>query len=38
VLFRIGDDLARHPRLLRALRAVRVPIPGYYSLDLVVER
>ena len=41
LLFRIGGrvpGLARRRRLLRALRAVKVPIPGYYSLELVVER
>ncbi len=38
LLFRLGGGLARHPRMLRALRAIKVPIPGYYSLDLVVER
>jgi len=40
LLFRIGGrvpGLARRQRLLRALRAVKVPIPGYYSLELVVE-
>jgi hypothetical protein len=38
VLFRFGGGLAAHPRLLRALRTPRVPIPGYYALELVVER
>ena len=41
LLFRLGaafPGLARRPRLLRALRAPRVPIPGYYSLDTVLER
>ncbi|MGH3135694.1 MAG: class I SAM-dependent methyltransferase [Gaiellaceae bacterium] len=40
LLFRLGR---RHPALsarqslLRALRSPRVPIPGYYSLELVIE-
>ena len=38
LLFRVGHGLTRRPRLLRALRAVKVPIPGYYALELVVER
>jgi ubiquinone/menaquinone biosynthesis C-methylase UbiE len=38
VLFRVGGSLASRPRLLRLLRAPKVPIPGYYSLELVVER
>jgi ubiquinone/menaquinone biosynthesis C-methylase UbiE len=38
VLFRVGGKLASHPRLLRILRAPRVPIPGYYALEIVVER
>jgi ubiquinone/menaquinone biosynthesis C-methylase UbiE len=38
VLFRVGGKLASRPRLLRALRAPRVPIPGYYALAVVVER
>ena len=38
LLFRVGGSLAARPRLLRLLRAPRVPIPGYYSLELVVER
>jgi len=38
VLFRAGGGLARHPRLVRALRAATVPIPGYYALELVLER
>lgn len=40
VLFRIGakvPGLAGRLRILRVLRAVRVPIPGYYALELVVE-
>ena len=38
VLFRVGHRLRPHPRLLHALRATKVPIPGYYLLELVVER
>ena len=41
VLFRVGQRvpaLRRRRRVLRFLRAVKVPIPGYYSLELVVER
>lgn len=38
VLFRVGGRLRRRRRLLRALRAVKVPIPGYASLEVVVER
>ena len=38
VLFRVGGRLATHRRLLRVLRAVRVPIPGYYALEVVLER
>jgi ubiquinone/menaquinone biosynthesis C-methylase UbiE len=38
LLFRVGGGFAGHPRLLRALRAVKVPILGYYSLELVAER
>lgn len=40
VLFRVaaaGGILAQ-PSLLRALRVPKVPIPGYYSLNVVVER
>jgi SAM-dependent methyltransferase len=40
-LFRIGRwyrGLTRKRRLLRVLRALRVPIPGYYSLEVVLER
>jgi hypothetical protein len=37
LLFRVGGRLAAHPRALRALRAVKVPILGYYSLELVAE-
>ena len=41
LLFRVGGrvpGLARRQRILRVLRAVKVPIPGYYALELVVER
>jgi SAM-dependent methyltransferase len=41
VLFRIGHrvrGLAERRRLLRWLRAPRMPIPGYYSLEVVLER
>ena len=41
LLFRIGGrvpGLASRQTLLRALRAVKVPILGYYALELVVER
>jgi ubiquinone/menaquinone biosynthesis C-methylase UbiE len=41
VLFRIGHrvrGLAERRRLLWWLRAPRVPIPGYYSLEVVLER
>jgi SAM-dependent methyltransferase len=41
LLFRLGgrfDGLASRRALLRALRAPKVPIPGYYSLDVVLER
>jgi len=38
LLFRIGGALRSHPTARRALRAVRVPIPGYYSLELALER
>ena len=38
VLFRVGSGLAAHPRALRGLRSVKVPIPGYYSLELALER
>lgn len=38
VLFRVGGSLGRRPRLLRLLRAPRVPIPGYYALEVVLER
>jgi ubiquinone/menaquinone biosynthesis C-methylase UbiE len=38
LLFRFGRRLRRRRRLLHALRAVKVPIPGYSSLEIVVER
>ncbi len=38
VLFRVGHSLRSRPKLLRGLRAAKVPIPGYYVLELVVER
>ncbi len=41
VLFRIGHRyrrLAERRTLLRVLRALRVPIPGYYSLEVALER
>jgi len=41
VLFRIGHRygrVAERRSLLRVLRALRVPIPGYYSLEVVLER
>ncbi len=38
LLFRLGGRLASHPRVLRVLRAAKVPIPGYFGLELVVER
>lgn len=41
LLFRVGHwyrGLARRRGLLRVLRAPRVPIPGYYSLEVVLER
>jgi SAM-dependent methyltransferase len=41
VLFRLAHrvpGLRGRNRLLRLLRAVKVPIPGYYSLEVVVER
>ena len=41
VLFRLGHrypGLSSRPSVLRALRAPRVPIPGYYSLEVVLER
>jgi ubiquinone/menaquinone biosynthesis C-methylase UbiE len=38
VLFRIGGPLRSRPRARRVLRAAKVPIPGYYSLELALER
>jgi ubiquinone/menaquinone biosynthesis C-methylase UbiE len=38
LLFRVGGGLAKRPRVLHALRAARVPIPGYYGLEVVLER
>ena len=38
VLFRLGHRLRGRRRLLRLLRAVQVPIPGYYSLEVILER
>ena len=41
LLFRIGrrvPSVPRHQNILRALRAAKVPIPGYYALEVVLER
>jgi ubiquinone/menaquinone biosynthesis C-methylase UbiE len=38
LLFRVGRGLRSRPRARRMLRAAKVPIPGYYSLELAVER
>ena len=41
VLFRLagrGSPLTRGERRLRALRIAKVPIPGYFSLEVVLER
>jgi ubiquinone/menaquinone biosynthesis C-methylase UbiE len=38
LLFRIGGRLRSRPSLLRLLRAVKVPIPGYFALEVVLER
>src|SRR5262249_47699320 len=38
LLFRVGSGLRGRRSLLHALRMVKVPIPGYSSLELVVER
>jgi len=41
LLFRIGGRvpaLSKRTSLLRVLRAPKVPIPGYYSLEVVLER
>ncbi|MCS7006886.1 MAG: class I SAM-dependent methyltransferase [Thermoleophilia bacterium] len=37
LLFRVGGSLARRPRLLRALRAPRAPVPGYYALEVLLR-
>jgi SAM-dependent methyltransferase len=40
LLFRLGHrfpELAAKPSLLRALRALKVPIPGYFNLGVVLE-
>ena len=41
ILFRVGGTfpgLARRQSLLRVLRAARVPIPGYFGLEVVLQR
>jgi len=38
LLFRLGGRLRSYARARRVLRAAKVPIPGYYSLELAVER
>ncbi len=38
LLFRFGRRVSSRRTLLRALRAPKAPIPGYYSLELVIER
>jgi len=38
LLFRAGRRIAERPRVLRLARAPRVPIPGYYALEIVGER
>jgi ubiquinone/menaquinone biosynthesis C-methylase UbiE len=38
LLFRVGGRFRGRRRLLHALRLVKVPIPGYSSLEVVVER
>ena len=41
LLFRLGHRLPAlrgRRRVLRLLRAVKVPIPGYYSLEAILER
>jgi len=41
LLFRVGHrfaGLSARQTMLRALRALKVPIPGYYSLELILER
>jgi hypothetical protein len=37
LLFRFGGRLRSRRGVLRVLRAVKVPIPGYFSLEVVVE-
>jgi ubiquinone/menaquinone biosynthesis C-methylase UbiE len=37
LLFRLGGRLRSRQDVLRVLRAVKVPIPGYFSLEIVVE-
>jgi hypothetical protein len=37
LLFRAGGRLASHRHTLRARRAAKVPIPGYYRLEVVLE-
>ena len=37
LLFRAGGRLAPHRGTLRALRTANVPIPGYYSLEAILE-
>jgi ubiquinone/menaquinone biosynthesis C-methylase UbiE len=38
LLFRVGGGLRSRPRARRLLRMVKVPIPGYFGLELVAER
>jgi len=38
LLFRVGGRFRGRRRLLHALRVVKVPIPGYANLEVVVER
>jgi hypothetical protein len=35
---RLVPGLTRRATLLRALRAPKIPIPGYYRLEVVLER
>ena len=37
LLFRVGGRLRTRPTVLRLLRTAKVPIPGYYALEIVVE-
>jgi ubiquinone/menaquinone biosynthesis C-methylase UbiE len=37
LLFRFGGRLRSRHGVLRVLRAVKVPIPGYFSLEVIVE-